>query len=39
MEAVQIEEKIEWLKKLADITIKTYGFFEWESEREEVKCD
>jgi hypothetical protein len=39
MDAVQIEEKIEWLKKLSDITIKTYGFFEWESEREEVYCD
>ncbi|HEX2959326.1 MAG TPA: hypothetical protein VHO70_21005 [Chitinispirillaceae bacterium] len=39
MESVQIDEKIEWLKKLADTTIKTHGFFEWESEREEVQCN
>jgi hypothetical protein len=37
MESTQIEDKIDHLKRLADLTIKTYGFFEWESEREEVK--
>jgi hypothetical protein len=39
MESVQIEEKINYLKRLADLTIKSYGFFEWESEREEVKTE
>jgi hypothetical protein len=37
MESIQLEDKIGYLKKLADLTIKTYGFFEWESEREEIK--
>lgn len=37
MEIVHIDEKIERLKKLADITIRTYGFFEWESDWEEVQ--
>lgn len=37
MESTLIEEKIDCLKKLADLTIETYGFFEWESKREEVK--
>jgi len=37
MESVQIEEKIDYLKRLADLTIMTHGFFEWESEREEVE--
>jgi hypothetical protein len=36
MESVQTEAKINSLKRLADLTIKTYGFFEWESEREMV---
>jgi hypothetical protein len=39
METVQIEEKIGFLKELADLTIGTYGFFEWESEREEVQTE
>lgn len=36
MESIQIDEKINHLKRLADLTIMTYGFFEWESDREEV---
>jgi hypothetical protein len=36
MESTQLEEKFDYLKRLADLTIMTYGFFEWESEKEEV---
>jgi hypothetical protein len=36
MESVNIDDKIDYLKRLADLTIKTYGFFEWESERETI---
>lgn len=39
METNLLEDKIYYLKKLADLTIKTYGFFEWESEREVVEMD
>jgi hypothetical protein len=39
MESNQVEYKIQYLKQLSDLTIKTYGFFEWESEQEEVKTD
>jgi hypothetical protein len=37
MESTLTDDKLEYLKKLADLTIMTYGFFEWESKREEVK--
>lgn len=36
MESEHVDDKITNLIKLADLTIKTYGFFEWESKPEEV---
>jgi hypothetical protein len=36
MESIKIEDKVDHLKRLADLTIMTYGFYEWESEREVV---
>ena len=39
MESCQVDDKITYLRRLADLTIKTYGFFEWESKPEEVKTE
>jgi predicted nucleotidyltransferase len=39
LESIHIEDKIDYLKRLADRTIMTYGFFEWESRREEVETE
>lgn len=39
MVSIQIEERFDHLKRLADLTIMTYGFFEWESIREEIKAE
>jgi hypothetical protein len=39
MESDHVDDKITYLIKLADLTIKTYGFFEWESKPEEVTAE